>query len=214
MLTLTDHRKAGAAERSLPPHHRPRHLVDQVPQPGREQLTVYTDGSVSTKRFARGLGALTGWGFIGTDGSYGCGRCPQFTPKAGDDFNVVAELRAVWYAAGARLADQPVTVVLDSQNAVRLLRQWKAGGDVMPAGYTGSSVREGTLHQLQQAVAGHPGNLTVEWTHGHAGTVLNEAADTLAQLGMRWARDNVPNQDVARRAAGIAEGFLTDWRRR
>ncbi len=205
MLTL--------AERGLPPHHRSANVHGRVPgAPG--PLLVYTDGSVSGRRIGRGLGWMTGWGFLDTSGAYGCGKMPQFT-KAGDDPAVVTELRAVWHAIGDRLADTPCTVITDSAAAARLLTAWQHGSVAMPPGYTGRTARGiPTLERLHQVVAEHTANLTIEQTKGHAGDVLNEGADTLAQLGMRWGRDLLVKADVARRAHGVAEGFLTQWRRR
>jgi ribonuclease HI len=211
--TRTELMKTASAERGLPARHRPRQVVGLVAAPATSHPIFYTDGSVSGGR-SGALAALTGWGFLSTDGSYGCGRYPQFTPRAGLDTPLVTELRAVWHAVGHRLDAGPVTVVLDSQAAIRYLNRWAAGSTKLPSGYTGSRVREATLRRLQTVVSGHPGRLTVQHAKGHAGDVLNEGADTLAQLGMRWARDNVPDDEVTRRAAGVAEGFLADWRRR
>lgn len=212
-LTDADRKKAASAERSLPPQHRPCRVAGRARDLTAGHPVYYTDGSVSTRRFANGLGVLTGWGYLGTDGTYGCGREPQFVTKAGRDISTVTELRAVWHAVGDALTDGqgPLTVVLDSMNAVDLLSRWKAGGDRMPAGYVGRTKGEPTLVRLRLAAAANADRLTVQHVHGHAGDTLNEAADVLAQLGMRWARDGLPDDQVARRAASVATGFIDTW---
>jgi ribonuclease HI len=201
------------AERGLPVPHRPGQINDQV-RGATGPLLVYTDGSVSGVPIANGLGWMTGWGYLDTSGRYGCGKMPQFA-KAGDDLAVVAELRAVKHAIGERLATTACTVITDSAHAARLLADWRTGSDEMPPGYTGRTTRGvPKLELLRRAVATHAANITVEVVKGHAGDVLNEAADTLAQLGMRWGRDALTKPQVRERARGIAEGFLEQWRRR
>lgn len=205
--------KIVAAERGLARRFREGSVGGGVDVPGGAEHVVYIDGSVSRQRLANGLGWMTGWGFVTTLGRYGCGKCPQFELRTGDDPAVVAELRAVWHAAGEDLVSGLVTVVTDSAYAADVLAGWQAGETAMPAGYTGSRRGTPTLQRLRQVVAADPGNLTVRWVKGHAGDALNEAADTLAQLGMRWARDGLTADDVAVRARGVAEGFLAASRR-
>ena len=103
---------------------------------------------------------------------------------------------------------------VDGDQAAALLSEWKSGSDRMPAGYTGSRHGVPTLEKLRQHVADHPARIAVQHVVGHRGDVLNEAADTLAMLGMRWARDDLTKEDVRRRAEGIATGFLEDHQRR
>ena len=207
-------REVAAAEWRLPEHLHGDLVTGRVRQPQTDAPAVfYTDGSVSRRQIGGRLGWITGWGYIAVDGRYGCGKYPQFTGKTGNDVVVTTELRGVWHAVGEVLADGPVTVIIDSTHAADVLRKWQAGDTTMPGGYTGSRRRVPTLELLRQAIAAHPGHLTVQHVKGHAGNVLNEAADTLAQLGMRWARDNLTSDDVVHRAEGVAGGFLDDYRR-
>lgn len=216
MSTTTDrpdpaHRVA-RAERGLPPHYRAAAITGRVKGTG--PAVFYTDGSVSGHRTAGRLGHLTGWGYLALDGRYGCGRYPQFAAKAGRDVPLTTELRAVWHAVGELLTDQAVIVVTDSHNAAAVLNRWKTGSTDMFAGYTGSGRKVPTLERLRRAVAANPGNISVETVRGHSGDPANEGADTLAMIGMRWARDNLAEADVRTRAEGTARDFLADWRRR
>ncbi len=204
------------AEQSMPRRYRPARVIDQIRHPIPAGPVIFgTDGSVDhNHHFGHGVGWVTGWGFLATDGRYGCGKIPQFTPKAGPDMAQIAELRAVWHAIGSEvLAGGPVIVLTDSENAVATLTAWQAGSTKMPAGYTGSTgKRVPTLERLRRAVAKHPDHLTVQHVHGHRGDLLNEAADALARLATRWAREDLLRDQVAQRAANIAEGFLASWR--
>ncbi len=204
--------KIAAAERRLSADTEP--ITGRIRQPRPTgPTTFYTDGSVSRRRVAR-IGWLTGWGYLSTDGRYGCSGLPQLDGKVGDDPALTTELRAVWHAIGAELPARPVTVITDSRRAIAILTAWQAGSTTMPASYRGSSKKTPTLELLRQAVAANPDHLTTQHVPGHSGDVLNEGADTLAQLGMRWRRDQLDRDTVARRAEGIAEGFLADYRRR
>jgi ribonuclease HI len=176
-------------------------------------VVFYTDGSVSRIRTHKKTGWMTGWGYLSTDGRYGCGRYPQFDGLVGDPA-ATTELRAIWHAVGQALTEHRVTVITDSAVAARTVLRWQDGDTTMPGGYTGSRRTTPTLELLRQAIAANPDRITVWNVKGHNGDVLNEAADTLAQLGMRWARDNLTTDDVERRAAGVAEGFLADYRQR
>nr|WP_221374570.1 RNase H family protein [Actinoplanes polyasparticus] len=205
--------RAGSDARGLPRHHRAAAVTGHLGKPPAGlPLTVYTDGSVSLRQIARRRGWLTGWGYLSTGGSYGCGRYPQFAANAGNEVTTVTELRAVWHAIRADLTTRPVTIVTDSRNAAAILERWKAGSERMPAGYIGSNSGVATLDKLRRLVTANPAHLTVETVRGHSGDILNEGADTLAQLGMRWARDNLTKDDVHQRAERVAEGFLTQWR--
>lgn len=205
--------KADSAARNLPLHLRANFVDGRIPQHTTGPVEIYTDGSVSHQRISRNTGWMTGWGYITTDGRYGCGKYPQFDARTGNDPAVTTELRAVWHATHAQLPAGPVTVHLDSEHAISILTAWQAGSTTMPTGYRGGR-RAATLERLRDLIAAHPNRLTLRHVHGHTGNTLNEAADTLAQLGMRWARDNLDHLTVAARAASIAEGFLTDHHHR
>lgn len=211
MVRLSEGRTA-AAERGIPGRLRPGAVVGQMP--GRATHTdrsFFTGSAVSRHRIANRLGWMTGWGFISTGGRYGCGKYPQFELRAGADPDVVTELRAVWHAIGEHLADEPLTLTTASAHTAAVLTTWQAGGTTMPAGYTGSRRKAPTLHLLQQLIAAHPRNLIVV-EDLDVNLVLTEGAATLAQLGTRWAVDDLEADYVSSRAQSVAEGFLTDHR--
>lgn len=182
------------------------------------RLVIYTDGSVSGRSSGKnahlGRGIYTGWGYLATDGHYGCGTYPQDSTLAGADVPAVTELRAVWHAIAERLATTKLTIILDSRVAKNILTDWLNGSTKMPPGYLGSQTRTSTLELLRQLVVAHANNLTMEHVKGHNGDILNEGADTLALIGLRWNRDNLENEDAHARAHRTAEGFLTQWRLR
>lgn len=155
---------------------------------------------------------LTGFGWLSTAGEWGVGYCPQPKAIAGRDRAAVAELRAVSHAVSELLPAGPVTVLLDSEYAARLLRGWAAGGREMPAGYVGSTRRTPMAHRLADLVAAHPTHLRTRWVRGHAGHLLNECADSLALLGLRWLAKDLPIDVVRARAEWLAAGFLADQR--
>jgi len=186
-------------------------IFGQVPTRDSGPLVIATDGS-SAVRPKRKVWQ-TGWGFLGADGRYGCGWCPQPVELAGRDPATVAELRAVWYAIGELLPSRSATVWTDSLNAVTLLQAWQAG-DVgrMPRGYLGSQRHTPRMQLLARTVARHGANLTVEHVKGHAGQLLNEAADSLAKIGRSWTPDTTGQCEA--RARRLVEGFIADPRLR
>lgn len=211
-------RMVALAERGLAYQYRAAHITGCAEPAEDGPLRIYTDGSVSGQRIAGGIGWITGWGYLTTRGHWGCGKVPQFDRGRGFHPSTVAtisELRALWHGIRSRLADEPITVITDSRAAAQLLTDWCGGSTTMPPGYVGKT-RRGipTLERLRAHVAEHAGNLTVETVKGHAGDVLNEAADTLALIGMRWARDNLTKVQARERGQAAAEGFLAQWRRR
>lgn len=198
--------RAAAHPRSGAPHK----LTGKIPG-GPGPATFYTNGSVSKRAAARELGRLTGWGFLATDGSWGIGKDPQFA-RAGQDLPLVTELRAIWHAVGTQLEQRPCIIVTTSKHALITLNAWRGGSTDMPPGYTGSGRRRPTLERLRRAIAANPAHLTARLATGPADAVLHDGADTLALIGMRWARDGLPDDDARARATGTARDFLAQWR--
>lgn len=186
-----------------------RVVTGQARAPKGLPLRYATDGSADGIRRRE---YRTGFGWLATDGRWGLGYCPQPAKIAGRDVAVVAELRAVWHAVGARLPAGSVTVLVDSRHALDYLAAWATGDQRIPDGYLGSQRHTPMLHRFAAVVAAHPTHLDARWVPGHTGQLLNECADSLAKLGRRWLVDRLPVDDVTRRAQWLVGGFLADPR--
>jgi ribonuclease HI len=130
---------------------------------------------------------------------------------------VVTELRAVFWGLRPVLAaypGHPVEVRVDSMEALGRLRSWRQGGTGMPEGYDTrlrSQGRTPTLARLQMLVEYTP-NLTFVHEKAHVGNPLNEAADSLAKLGLRAVGGKVPVDRIPRLVPLWATGALGDYR--
>lgn len=92
-----------------------------------------------------------------------------------------------------------------------MVDRWKRGDTVMPAAYPA----EGVLHVIRRQVHADRDRIDVRWARGHCGEPLNEGADALARLASRYRRGDhdLPFEEYRRRAAGIADGFGSEFRR-
>jgi ribonuclease HI len=175
-----------------------------------------TDGSIDRHAWA-------GWAYLATDGQWGCQansyRSNAYDRRGGVNGNsgaLVTELRAV-YLALTTIPGQ-LTVLADSTAALRLLEAWQ-NGDVqqMPSGYSlrprTSDNTIPTLVRLARLTADRGAEVTYTHVKGHAGHLLNEAADALAGVARRWVSSTSrPGQAaMIARAADIAASFLTTW---
>jgi hypothetical protein len=208
------HDRLTAAERQVPRQFTPDRVTGQLGDTD-QQPTYHVYGTSTSLRVSRELGRLTTWGYLADTGGYGCGRYPQFEGKAGD-LDLVAELRAVWYAIGHRIKNGPVTVITRTGDAICQLAAWQDGSTDLPAGYVGStrrdrdpSRRRPMLEQLRRAITEHPRNLTVSVGIQAVDAPLAEGAETLAGLAEQWARNNLDKNTVRDQAAAAAEASLT-----
>jgi len=66
---------------------------------------------------------------------------------------------------------------------------------------------------LADLIAERGSEITYTHVKGHAGHVLNEAADALAKIARRWLRSSEkPGRDaMTARAADFAAAFLATW---
>ncbi|MGA4943921.1 RNase H family protein [Streptomyces cinereoruber] len=130
----------------------------------------------------------------------------------------VSELRAIHWGLKPVLAARPgspVEVRVDSLDALGYLHAWQNGSTRMPEGYeTGlrSQGRTPSLLQLQMCVEYTP-SLTFVHEKAHVGNPLNEAADSLAKLGLRTVRGTVPPDEVPRLVPLWAAAALDEYRR-
>jgi ribonuclease HI len=162
---------------------------------------IATDAGVRNQ--AHGIGAVSsrgGWltsGYLGSGTTHDC--FPHCCP--------ITELRAIALALG-RLwnAEEPVTVLTDSQDAVSWFAKWRSGSREMLSeryALTRHGGKASALVLLQRiAVAPQYQELvSVEWVRGHAGHLLNEAADALATIGL----DAAPVGENERRLRHLSE---------
>jgi len=154
-----------------------------------------------------------GMGFILTDGRWGMGWRPFFTRIQSGH----AELLAVALLLLKGKAPLPEVVFLDSRHAWRYLKAWQrgdtgcmpSGADRMPVGWhAGNSGKAPTLMRLAARVAVLPA-IRFECVKGHAGHLLNEAADSLASIALEG--NHLSNGAAAQRAGRLVEGFLEQW---
>jgi ribonuclease HI len=165
-------------------------------------------------------GRWVGSGYLATSGHYGAHGHPYGREISGAQRTVVAELRAVHaglsalFRAGAAFG-VPVEVRVDSMDALAFLRDWTDGGTALPDGYR--LWRKGgatpTLVKLRALVAHHASTLAFCHEKAHAGHILNEAADSLARLGLRCSKGAVGRPHLAPLAQHYAQQNLAAYRR-
>ncbi len=174
-------------------------------------LVIATDASFVEK------GRLHSGGFIGTDGSWGVEAGAFIRDPCRGDCVTVSELRAIWFGLRKVSSEQAVTILTDSQGACDYISRWQEGGTSFPAAYSlrprGYLHEDGlpTLQLLQQKVQGSQ-RLTVEWVKGHNGHPLNEAADSLAGIGINALREVYDENEASRRAGSLVTSFLLSYK--
>lgn len=172
-----------------------------------DDIIVATDGSV--RRHSSGFGWLTGDGRYGLRGGRALGKGRKMAV-------LLAELRAIDDALQA-LHPHRLTVLSDSTDAIALIEQWRAGRDSLPAGFPHSVAgTPSPLLAMRERIHDSRGRLRCRWVKAHCGDPLNEGADALARLASRYVRGDsgLTESDYTRRAAGLAEGFSSEFARR
>nr|WP_240942596.1 RNase H family protein [Planosporangium thailandense] len=158
-------------------------------------------------------GRVGGIAYVVSDGHFGLrGRVTDRLDPTGPSRVLINELRAVEYLlSGFVTAPERLTVLVDSRNALSYLYRWQAGDTTaMPAGYDlrpRTRTAQPTLVRLAELLPTLPG---VTFTHvkGHAGHLLNEAADALSHMARRRLSEQF---DLHGRAADLVDAFLRDW---
>jgi ribonuclease HI len=176
-----------------------------------ERLVVATDASVNDTHVAIA--------YVSSQGHYGMRAHPySLHLMSGKHRSTVNELRAVMDAL-ENLVDEtdrkPIRVLTDSEDALSYLTRWKEGEEDMPPGYSLRSRSQGgvaTLVALQRKVR-RLQELSFRLVLGHTGHPLNETADSLAKLGLRYSTGKVKGDVVRRHAPQWAALAVGDFSR-
>ncbi|MGV9322138.1 RNase H family protein [Streptomyces sp. NPDC003660] len=191
-----------ALKRQMRKHGR----IKDSPQVAR--LIVATDGSCDQARAASG--------YVSNAGHYGLRGHGYPDDLAEQHRVVVTELRAMHYALERILsgsnARKPIRVLCDSQEALQLVKEWRSGSDRMPEGYRPwrFSGNKPTLYQLHDIIT-HTPTLSFRHQRGHVGHPLNEAADSLAKLALRFSKGGLERAAVEELAPRWAERAVSDF---
>ncbi|MDO4413224.1 ribonuclease H [Cutibacterium sp.] len=159
-----------------------------------------------------------GWAWYIDDDTWAAGGWPRGTNNMGELKAVLDLLRAT------RDADEPLTILCDSQYAINCCTKWMSGWK-----RKGWRKRDGKpvlnrdlLECLDEELEGR--DVSFEWVKGHAGHAMNEAADQRARAAATAFRDGTPvdhgpgfggvvrelEQDVASPGRGVAQEGLFD----
>ncbi|CAN7331170.1 RNase H family protein [Mycolicibacterium frederiksbergense] len=182
--------------------HSPSAPVEALPV-DREPMTVATDGSVRGKH--------AGFAWLSCTGHYGMAGYRSSLNTVGRQPVLVSELLAIGDAV-CELTRRRLSIVSDSQDAVAMVDRWKGGDTTMPVEYPA----DGPLQVARRQIHVDRERIDVRWAPGHCGEPLNEGADALARLASRHRRgdqDLRDDDEYRRRAAGIAGGFASEFRR-
>lgn len=157
-------------------------------------ITAAADGS------ALGNPGPAGWAWYIDDSQWRAGGWPRATNNQGELMAVIDLLHAT-----AHLADEPLTVVCDSQYVINSVTQWMPGwkrrgwrkADGKPV------LNRELLESLDVAMQGR--KVKFEWVKGHAGHPLNEAADDRARAAATAYQRGLRHDA----GPGLAEGSPT-----
>ena len=133
-------------------------------------ITAAADGS------ALGNPGPAGWAWVVDDSQWRAGGWPNATNNQGELMAVLDLLRAT-----ADRADEPLHVLCDSQYVINSVTQWMTGwkrrgwrkADGKPV------LNRELLQAIDETITGR--DVRFEWVKGHAGHLLNEAADLRAR---------------------------------
>lgn len=177
--------------------------------------SIYETSSTALTGSPESAATISG-GWIATSGHYGLRAHAYSAERSGRDRTTVVELRAVHWGLKNVLPDVPGTVEVwvDNIEAIKFLLAWKAGEKRFPHNYNRARVSSGKqpgLVQLRNVVLAHADRLTFCHVKGHAGSPLNNAADSLAGMAARaWRGEQM--RGLGARSRARAELGLERWR--
>ena len=146
-------------------------------------IVAAADGS------ALGNPGPAGWAWFIDDTQWRAGGWPRATNNQGELMAVLDLLHAT-----AHRSNEPLTVLCDSQYVINSVTKWMPGwkkrgwrkADGKPV------LNRELLEPLDEALAGRP--VEFRWVKGHAGHVLNEAADARARaVAEAYRRGSTPD---------------------
>lgn len=156
-----------------------------------------------------------GCGYITTAGHFGLRAFSYREDSSCSVWVVIAELLAI-YEPLCLLRDQYKTydgifIRTDSTEAIAWINKWKKGIERVPPGYsrTDSKGRPSRLVVLSRMFAKNT-DINVAHQKAHIGEPLNEAADSLAKMALRYDGMNVNKRDLQRTATDWATNRLRD----
>lgn len=161
---------------------------------GRGPIIAATDASIRQ--------GYTGLGYLVSDGRWGLvTRYEDEDIPQGLGYTDFAELRAIAELILPKSCANPVPdlLLVDNQPIVHKLALWRRDG-VLMKGWPAPIPRV-----AQRLYGWH--DMRVEWAKGHAGHLLNEAADSLASMASR----REPEEDLRQRAPDFVRAFLISW---
>ncbi len=182
-----------------------------APLPEGSPVVIATDGSARTYRRNRVTKFSLGFGFLGSDGSYGSGGMVVGVDEIGSDGVGVAELQAIAVAVNQLYQQERHFIVIsDSSSALRLIDMWHRGETLLPPGFVGA--QHSSIKNLRANIMTRPNLGTYLKVKSHTGFLLNEAADSLASLGRRAMDGKFTKKQHRDRVHALAEGFVCDRR--
>lgn len=175
-------------------------------------ITIGVDGSYKLTVAERVIKPMS-WGYVATNGKYGLGTSIVPGTVVGEQRALQAELRAMANALHAVGDQNPVRIISDSQDAIGFMTLWRDGHEVWPGGYNPQRAggRESTLGRLARRAREMRGELELEWTAGHIGHPLNEAADALARMARIWTSGRIDKERAAADARTVVLAGLSRY---
>lgn len=155
------------------------------------------------------------WGYLASNGQYAIGTATQSKSIVGD-CAFGPELRAIFWALERLPNASPISVIINSEDAVELINTWRAAGTgaskkdlPMPPGYTldRDSGNEAKFLRMAKRFARDSDRLTVTW-HSDGEHPLRIGADKLAKITRTWTVGEITKEKAEAEADRVAQDAL------